>query len=87
MERYCASLVRGGPLALAGTKQLLRRTRAETIRADLADLAQRSAGYFKSAEGREGVAAAREKRDRRLGPGPITWSGPAHSQGRQALVV
>jgi methylglutaconyl-CoA hydratase len=63
VRRYCASLVRGGPLALAGTKQLLRRTRADSIRADLADLAHRSAGYFKSAEGREGVAAAREKRD------------------------
>ncbi|GAA4962072.1 enoyl-CoA hydratase-related protein [Actinoplanes utahensis] len=62
---YCASLLRGGPLALAGTKQLLRRTRNESIRADLADLAHRSSGYFKSAEGREGVAAAREKRDPR----------------------
>ncbi|MBW6436574.1 enoyl-CoA hydratase/isomerase family protein [Actinoplanes hulinensis] len=60
---YCASLIRGGPLALAGTKQLLRRTRSESIRTDLADLAQRSAGYFKSAEGREGVAASRERRD------------------------
>ncbi|WP_433828866.1 enoyl-CoA hydratase-related protein [Actinoplanes sp. CA-015351] len=60
---FCASLIRGGPLALAGTKQLLRRTRNESIRTELADLAHRSAGYFKSAEGREGVAAAREKRD------------------------
>jgi methylglutaconyl-CoA hydratase len=59
---YCDALVRGGPLALAGTKQLLRRPPAETIRADLADLAARSAGYFKSAEGREGVTAFREKR-------------------------
>ena len=63
VEKYCASLLRGGPLALAGTKQLLRRTRNESIRAELADLADRSAGYFKSAEGREGVAASREKRD------------------------
>jgi methylglutaconyl-CoA hydratase len=63
VNRYCASLIRGGPLALAGTKQLLRRTRKDPIRAELADLAERSAGYFKSAEGREGVAAAREKRD------------------------
>ncbi|MFC4072372.1 enoyl-CoA hydratase-related protein [Actinoplanes subglobosus] len=63
VRRYCSSLIRGGPLALAGTKQLLRRTRADSIRADLADLAHRSAGYFKSAEGREGVAAVREKRD------------------------
>jgi methylglutaconyl-CoA hydratase len=63
---YCASLVRGGPLALAGTKQLLRRTPDPSIRADLADLSARSAGYFKSAEGREGVAALREKR-------PAAW--------------
>jgi methylglutaconyl-CoA hydratase len=63
---YCDSLVRGGPLALAGTKQLLRRTPAATIRADLAELAERSAGYFKSDEGQEGVAAFREKR-------PASW--------------
>ncbi|MFG1609364.1 enoyl-CoA hydratase-related protein [Actinoplanes sp. NPDC049265] len=62
VARYCDSLVRGGPLALAGTKQILRRTPAGSIRADLADLAARSAGYFKSEEGREGVAAYREKR-------------------------
>ncbi|GIF00216.1 enoyl-CoA hydratase-related protein [Paractinoplanes rishiriensis] len=59
---YCAALVRGGPLALAGTKQLLRRTPAPSIRADLSDLSERSAGYFRSAEGREGVTAFREKR-------------------------
>jgi methylglutaconyl-CoA hydratase len=63
---YTDSLVRGGPLALAGTKQLLRRRPAETVRADLADLSTRSAGYFRSAEGREGVAAFREKR-------PAAW--------------
>ena len=66
VARFCDSLVRGGPLALAGTKQILRRTPAETVRADLADLAARSAGYFKSDEGREGVAAYREKR-------PASW--------------
>ena len=59
---YCASLVRGGPLALAGTKQLLRRTPTANIRADLADLTARSAGYFRSEEGVEGVTAFREKR-------------------------
>lgn len=63
---YAQSLVRGGPLALAGTKQLLRRRPAETVRADLAELSERSAGYFRSAEGREGVAAFREKR-------PASW--------------
>ena len=66
VARYCGMLVRGGPLALAGTKQLLRRTPAGSVRSDLADLAARSAGYFKSAEGREGVAAFREKR-------PASW--------------
>ncbi|WP_305788812.1 enoyl-CoA hydratase-related protein [Symbioplanes lichenis] len=63
---FCASLVKGGPTALAGTKQLLRRTPADSVRTDLADLAARSSGYFKSPEGREGVAAFREKR-------PAAW--------------
>ncbi len=63
---YTDSLVRGGPLALAGTKQLLRRRPAETVRADLAELSARSAGYFRSAEGVEGVTAFREKR-------PAAW--------------
>jgi methylglutaconyl-CoA hydratase len=63
---YCAALVRGGPLALAGTKQLLRRTPNPSVRADLAELSVRSAGYFRSEEGREGVAAYREKR-------PASW--------------
>ena len=66
VQAYCDSLVRGGPLALAGTKQLRRRPPAESIRADLADLSARSAGYFRSAEGREGVTAFREKR-------PANW--------------
>jgi methylglutaconyl-CoA hydratase len=62
VARYRRALVLGGPLALAGTKQLLRRTPGQNIRADLAELATRSAGYFRSDEGREGVAAFREKR-------------------------
>src|SRR5690349_2064675 len=66
VSAYAGSLVRGGPLALAGTKQLLRRRPAETVRADLAELSARSAGYFRSTEGREGVAAFREKR-------PAAW--------------
>jgi methylglutaconyl-CoA hydratase len=63
---YADALVRGGPLALAGTKQVLRRRPAESVRADLAELSARSAGYFRSAEGREGIAAFREKR-------PANW--------------
>ena len=62
VSAYTDSLVRGGPLALAGTKELLRRRPAETVRADPAELSARSAGYFRSAEGREGVAAFRDKR-------------------------
>jgi methylglutaconyl-CoA hydratase len=71
---YCDALVRGGPLALAGTKQLLRRTPRESIREDLADLSLRSAGYFKSPEGVEGVTAFREKRPAAWVPG----SPPGH---------
>ncbi|HEX8348063.1 MAG TPA: enoyl-CoA hydratase-related protein [Actinoplanes sp.] len=63
---FCAALVRGGPLALAGTKELLRRHPAGTIREDLAQLSARSAGYFRSGEGREGVAAFRDRR-------PASW--------------
>ena len=63
---YCDALVRGGPLALAGTKQLLHRAPPGDVRADLAGLSALSAGYFKSAEGREGIAAFREKR-------PASW--------------
>ncbi|OJF09541.1 enoyl-CoA hydratase-related protein [Couchioplanes caeruleus] len=66
VSAYCDSLVKGGPLALAGTKQLLRRPPGGSIRADLAELSERSAAYFKSDEGREGVTAFREKR-------PASW--------------
>ena len=66
VERYCRALVRGGPLALAGAKELLRRAPQPTVRAEIAELAARSAGYFRSAEGREGTAAYREKR-------PASW--------------
>ena len=59
---YCGALVRGGPLALAGAKQLLRRAPQSNVRAEIAELAERSAGYFRSVEGREGMAAYREKR-------------------------
>ena len=48
----------------------LRRRPADGIRADLAELSDRSAGYFRSAEGREGVAAFREKRPAAWVPAP-----------------
>jgi methylglutaconyl-CoA hydratase len=74
VSAYTESLVRGGPLAVAGTKELLRRRPAETVRADLAELSTLSAGYFRSAEGREGVAAFRDKR-------PAAWV-PQESSAR-----
>jgi methylglutaconyl-CoA hydratase len=63
VAHYTASLLRGGPNALAGVKALLRRRTAGDIRADLAELTDLSVGFFTSAEGREGVAALRDKRD------------------------
>ncbi len=60
---YCSSLVRGAPTALAGTKDLLRRAPAATVREDVAVLGELSTGYFLSPEGREGVTAFRERRD------------------------
>jgi methylglutaconyl-CoA hydratase len=63
VRSYCAALVRGAPSALAGTKELLVRTPLTSVREDAAELGARSVGYFLSEEGREGVAAFREKRD------------------------
>ncbi|GHJ45403.1 enoyl-CoA hydratase [Catellatospora sp. TT07R-123] len=63
VKGWCESLVRGAPAALATTKQLLRRTPAETIGAEVAHLSEISLRFFGSPEGREGVAAFREKRD------------------------
>jgi methylglutaconyl-CoA hydratase len=63
VRSYCAALVRGAPAALAGTKDLLARAPLASVRDDAAELGARSVGYFLSEEGREGVAAFREKRD------------------------
>lgn len=59
---YCDALVRGAPGALAGAKELLRRTPAATFRDDVTALSELSVAYFLSDEGREGVRAYREKR-------------------------
>jgi methylglutaconyl-CoA hydratase len=63
VREYVDMLVRGGPLALAGTKELLRRAPAADIGAELEQLTSTSVRYFTSEEGREGVASFREKRD------------------------
>lgn len=59
----CASLVRGAPRAMAGTKQLLQRQPRADIAAELAELSELSVGYFLSDDAREGIAAFRDKRD------------------------
>jgi methylglutaconyl-CoA hydratase len=61
VSRYTGALLRAAPGALAGTKALLHR-RAD-LDAELAELTTLSLSYFHSAEGIEGVAAYRQKRD------------------------
>src|SRR5262245_4090268 len=63
VDRYASMLVRGAPGALAGAKALLRRPRAATFGDEISALSEMSLAYFGSDEGREGVAAFREKRD------------------------
>lgn len=62
VQRYTDMLVLGGPNALAGTKQMLRRERSQSLAADLAAMTELSAGYFASAEGQEGITAFAQKR-------------------------
>ena len=62
VRRYVDLLVRGAPGALAATKAMLRRPSPGSMAADFAAMAALSAERFASAEGREGVAAFREKR-------------------------
>jgi methylglutaconyl-CoA hydratase len=64
IHRYTTALVRGAPGALTGTKQLLRRRSVPvTFGEEMAELTALSLSYFRSGEGREGIAAIREKRD------------------------
>ncbi len=63
VQRYVDALIRGGPRALAATKELLRRRPGPDLAVDLEALTPLSTTYFLSAEGREGVTAFREKRD------------------------
>jgi len=63
VEEFVAALIRGAPRALAGTKRLLHRRKADTFREDVRALTELSLEYFGSPEGVEGVLAFREKRD------------------------
>lgn len=59
---FVASLVRGAPGALRGTKELLRRRKADTFGDELAAMTELSLSYFGSPEGIEGITAFRDKR-------------------------
>jgi methylglutaconyl-CoA hydratase len=67
VDRYTGMLVKGGPEALALTKQLLR---APTMSQNYAAMLELSAARFASAEGREGIRAFAEKR-------PASWVPPS----------
>jgi methylglutaconyl-CoA hydratase len=64
VERYLSMVVRGGPLALAAAKELIRRVPAMIDRSEaFAWAAVRSSELFRSAEAAAGIAAFRERRD------------------------
>jgi len=62
VDRYTTMLSLGGPKALAATKELLRRTPADTMSADFAEMLSLSAGFFAGEEGQEGITAFTQKR-------------------------
>jgi methylglutaconyl-CoA hydratase len=76
VEEQVTALAQGAPLALAETKRLLQAARGRPLSATFPDLLDLSARFFASDEGREGIAAYREKR-------PAQWV-PAWSRSRWA---
>ncbi|RZT87642.1 methylglutaconyl-CoA hydratase [Pseudonocardia sediminis] len=62
VARYTGMLALGAPNALAGAKEMLRRTRPESMERDFAEMNTLSAGFFASEEGQEGIRAFGEKR-------------------------
>lgn len=73
LEHYSGAVARGGPLAIAAVKQLLRGAETpESLATRYARLVTTSAALFSSPEGQEGVAAGRGKR-------PASWTIPPDS--------
>jgi methylglutaconyl-CoA hydratase len=75
--RYVESLLKGAPGALAGCKRLVRDVPGRPMEAAFAEMTERSARFFASEEGREGLAAFAEKRPPRWvtsagAPPPVT---------------
>ncbi len=62
VARYADMLRLGAPGALAGAKEMLRRTRPSTMAEDFAQMNTLSAGFFAGEEGQEGIRAFGEKR-------------------------
>ncbi|GIH79482.1 enoyl-CoA hydratase [Planobispora longispora] len=62
VAHYAGMLLRGGPEALALTKQLIRQVPGLTVEEGMRRMAELSAQRFTSAEGQEGIAAFMEKR-------------------------
>lgn len=62
VDELVAQLALGAPEALAATKRLLREVPGPSLAEDLRRMAELSAERFGSTEGREGVAAFRERR-------------------------
>jgi methylglutaconyl-CoA hydratase len=62
VDRYTGMLALGGPNALAATKELLREPRVDDLDAAFTAVLARSAGFFASPEGQEGIAAFAQKR-------------------------
>jgi methylglutaconyl-CoA hydratase len=66
VAHYTGMLLRGGPEALAITKQLVRTVPALTVEEGMRQMSELSAQRFTSAEGQEGIASFMEKR-------PASW--------------
>ena len=62
VDRYVSSLLKGAPEAMAGTRRVVREIPALSLEAGFAEMSQRSARSFESAEASEGMAAFAEKR-------------------------
>jgi methylglutaconyl-CoA hydratase len=68
VDRYTGMLALGGPIALAATKDMLRRAPSADPADDFAEMLELSAGFFASDEGQEGIRAFAEKRPPRWVP-------------------
>lgn len=69
VARYTGMLSRGGPHALAATKEMLRHRNAPSMHEDFGAMLALSETHFASQEGQEGIRAFAEKRKPAWTPG------------------